>query len=140
MPASRSVVSVLVRALGDFSLHPQGRPCGRPPAALRPAAARRASPLLGASCGYDQHARSISPLSVALSHVRIRRRKSWILWHLAVRTNLRRSAIPSQAKERRLRSTLRSHKMISSWERAPGEGAAGLLKEGLDGGREPNPS
>jgi hypothetical protein len=33
MPAFRSVVSVLVRALGDFSLHPQGRPCGRPPAA-----------------------------------------------------------------------------------------------------------
>ena len=36
MPASRSVVSVLLRELGDFSLHPQGRPCGRPPAALRP--------------------------------------------------------------------------------------------------------
>jgi hypothetical protein len=36
MLASRSVVAVLVRALGDFSLHPQGRPCGRPPAALRP--------------------------------------------------------------------------------------------------------
>jgi len=33
MPASRSVVSVLLRELGDFSLHPQGRPCGRPPAA-----------------------------------------------------------------------------------------------------------
>jgi hypothetical protein len=33
MLASRSVVAVLVRALGDFSLHPQGRPCGRPPAA-----------------------------------------------------------------------------------------------------------
>ena len=32
----RPVVSVLLRALGDFSLHPQGRPCGRPPAALRP--------------------------------------------------------------------------------------------------------
>jgi hypothetical protein len=35
MPASRSVVSVLLRALGDFSLHPQGRPAGgrlrRPP-------------------------------------------------------------------------------------------------------------
>jgi hypothetical protein len=25
-----------VEELGDFSLHPQGRPCGRPPAALRP--------------------------------------------------------------------------------------------------------
>ena len=36
MPASRSVVSVLLRALADVSLHPQGRPCGRPPAALRP--------------------------------------------------------------------------------------------------------
>ena len=36
MPAPRSVLSVLLRALGDFSLHPQGRPCGRPPAALRP--------------------------------------------------------------------------------------------------------
>jgi hypothetical protein len=36
MPAFRSVVSVLSRGLGDFSLHPQGRPCGRPPAALRP--------------------------------------------------------------------------------------------------------
>jgi hypothetical protein len=33
MPAFRFVVSVLLRALGDFSLHPQGRPCGRPPAA-----------------------------------------------------------------------------------------------------------
>ena len=33
MPAFRSVVSVLVRELGDLSLHPQGRPCGRPPAA-----------------------------------------------------------------------------------------------------------
>jgi hypothetical protein len=33
MPASRSVVSMLLRELGDFSLHPQGRPCGRPPAA-----------------------------------------------------------------------------------------------------------
>jgi hypothetical protein len=33
MAASRSVVSVLLRELGDFSLHPQGRPCGRPPAA-----------------------------------------------------------------------------------------------------------
>jgi hypothetical protein len=43
MPAFRSVVSVLLRALGDFSLHPQGRPCGRPPAAavLAPAATRR---------------------------------------------------------------------------------------------------
>ena len=26
---SRSVVSVLLRELGDFSLHPQGWPCGR---------------------------------------------------------------------------------------------------------------
>jgi hypothetical protein len=43
MPASRSVVSVLLRGLGDFSLHPQGRPCGRPPAAavLAPATTRR---------------------------------------------------------------------------------------------------
>jgi hypothetical protein len=36
MVAFRSVVSVLLWALGDVSLHPQGRPCGRPPAALRP--------------------------------------------------------------------------------------------------------
>jgi hypothetical protein len=41
MPAFRSVVSVLVRALGDFSLPLQGRPAGdrlrRPSsAALRP--------------------------------------------------------------------------------------------------------
>ena len=28
MPASRSVVSVLLRELGDFSLHSQGRPAG----------------------------------------------------------------------------------------------------------------
>jgi hypothetical protein len=43
MPASRSVVSMQLRELGDFSLHPQGRPCGRPPAAavLAPAATRR---------------------------------------------------------------------------------------------------
>ena len=33
MPAFCFVVAVLVRALGDFSLHPQGRPCGRPTAA-----------------------------------------------------------------------------------------------------------
>ena len=35
MPASRTVVSVLLRELGDFSLHPQGRPAGglRPPSA-----------------------------------------------------------------------------------------------------------
>jgi hypothetical protein len=41
--AFRSVVSVLLRALGDFSLHPQGRPCGRPPpaAVLAPATTRR---------------------------------------------------------------------------------------------------
>jgi hypothetical protein len=26
-------VSVLLRGLGDFSIHPQGRPCGRPPPA-----------------------------------------------------------------------------------------------------------
>jgi hypothetical protein len=47
MLASRSVVSVLLRALGDFSLHPQGRPCGRPPAAAvpgrQPAPAARAA-------------------------------------------------------------------------------------------------
>ena len=35
MPASRSVVSVLLRELGDFSSHPQGRPCG-PATARRP--------------------------------------------------------------------------------------------------------
>jgi hypothetical protein len=35
MPTSRSVVSVLLRRLGDVSRHPQGRPCGRlPPAAV----------------------------------------------------------------------------------------------------------
>ena len=34
--AFRSVVSVLLSELGDVSLHPQGRPCGRLPAALRP--------------------------------------------------------------------------------------------------------
>jgi hypothetical protein len=35
MPASRAVVSVLLRALGDFVLYPQGRPAGalRPPSA-----------------------------------------------------------------------------------------------------------
>ena len=35
MPTFRSVVSVLLRDLGDFSLHPQGRPAGglRPPSA-----------------------------------------------------------------------------------------------------------
>jgi hypothetical protein len=33
MPASRYVVSVLLWKLGDLSPHPQGRPCGRPPAA-----------------------------------------------------------------------------------------------------------
>jgi hypothetical protein len=33
--AFRSVVSVLLRELGDFSLHPQGRAGGRPEAARR---------------------------------------------------------------------------------------------------------
>jgi hypothetical protein len=43
MPASPLRRVVLLRELGDFSLHPQGRPCGRPPAAavLAPAATRR---------------------------------------------------------------------------------------------------
>jgi hypothetical protein len=36
MLAFRTVVSMLLRELGDFSLHSQGRPYGRPPAALRP--------------------------------------------------------------------------------------------------------
>jgi hypothetical protein len=36
MPAFRSVMSLLLRALGDFSLRTQGRPCGRPAAALQP--------------------------------------------------------------------------------------------------------
>jgi ZIP family zinc transporter len=40
MLAFRSVVSVLLRALGDFSLHPQGRPAGgrlrRPSSAANP--------------------------------------------------------------------------------------------------------
>jgi hypothetical protein len=39
MLAFRSVVSVLLRELGDFSLHPQGRPCG--PAAPRPSPRHR---------------------------------------------------------------------------------------------------
>jgi hypothetical protein len=30
---SAPLVSMLLRELGDFSLHSQGRPCGRPPAA-----------------------------------------------------------------------------------------------------------
>ena len=43
MLAFRSVVSVLLRELGDVSLHPQGRPCGRPPkaAVLAPATTRQ---------------------------------------------------------------------------------------------------
>jgi hypothetical protein len=43
MLASRFVVSRLLRGLGDSSLHPQGRPCGRPPAAavLAPATTQR---------------------------------------------------------------------------------------------------
>jgi hypothetical protein len=43
MLASRSVVSRLLRGLGEVSLHPQGRPCGRPPAAavLAPATTQR---------------------------------------------------------------------------------------------------
>jgi hypothetical protein len=39
MPAFRSVVFVLLRALGDVSLHPQGRPCG-PAATRRPPGSR----------------------------------------------------------------------------------------------------
>jgi len=37
MLAFRAVVSVLVRFVWGLSLRTQGRPCGRPPAALRPA-------------------------------------------------------------------------------------------------------
>jgi hypothetical protein len=47
MPASRSVVSVLLRALGEVSLHPQGRPCGRPPPAAVLAPARRTRDTVG---------------------------------------------------------------------------------------------
>jgi hypothetical protein len=36
MPAVRSLVSVLLRSWETFLYSPQGRPCGRPPAALRP--------------------------------------------------------------------------------------------------------
>jgi hypothetical protein len=44
MPASRFVVSVLLRKLGETFLYtPQGRPCGRPSAALGPATTRRLS-------------------------------------------------------------------------------------------------
>jgi hypothetical protein len=43
MPASRSVLSVLLRELGDFSLHPQGRPAG--------GRLRRPSSAASAPCG-----------------------------------------------------------------------------------------
>jgi hypothetical protein len=39
MLAFRTVVSVLLRALGDVSLHPQGRPCGRQTHSRRAASA-----------------------------------------------------------------------------------------------------
>jgi hypothetical protein len=65
MPASRSVVSVLLRELGDFLYPSQGRPCGRPPAAavLAPATTRRspgeqphpASKLLESHQGVARH-------------------------------------------------------------------------------------
>jgi hypothetical protein len=56
MPTSRSVVSVQLRALGDFSLHPQGRPCGRPPAALRPGSDTRVTgmPASPSTSGRDE--------------------------------------------------------------------------------------
>ena len=57
MPVFRAVVSVLLRALGDVSLHPQGRPCGRPPAASAGSstttAGEPASPRPGCNAVYD---------------------------------------------------------------------------------------
>jgi hypothetical protein len=50
-----------------------------------------------------------------------------------------RSAIPCRAKERRLRSASRFHKMISSWERALGEGAAGVAQGGARWGLRTQP-
>jgi hypothetical protein len=45
MPAPRSVVSMQLRELGDFSPHPQGRPCG--PATTPRSPGNRPHPLLG---------------------------------------------------------------------------------------------
>jgi hypothetical protein len=36
MPASHSAMALLLRGWETFLYTPQGRPCGRPPAALRP--------------------------------------------------------------------------------------------------------
>jgi hypothetical protein len=65
----RSVVSVLLRALGDFSLHPQGRPCGRPPAAAVLGRQRhhldRASCLLSAKRSAESSGVATSQLEVS---------------------------------------------------------------------------
>jgi hypothetical protein len=62
MPTSRAVVSVLLRALGDVSLHPQGRPCGLPPAALGRQQTRRLAAKPRVQCRADS---ANSPLWVA---------------------------------------------------------------------------
>jgi len=58
----RSVVSVLVRALGDFSLHPQGRPAGglRPPSASSTRRAH-ARPTTGHSISRESCRTELSP-------------------------------------------------------------------------------
>jgi len=45
MPAFRAVVSVLLRVLGDVSLHPQAAPCGRICCCHRIPGGAQASPL-----------------------------------------------------------------------------------------------
>jgi hypothetical protein len=64
MPTSRAVVSVLLRALGDVSLHPQGRPCGLPPAALGRQQTRRLAAKPRVQCRADS---ANSPSWVALA-------------------------------------------------------------------------
>ena len=67
MPAFRSVVSVLLRELGDFSLHPQGRPCGRPlrgrprPPTQLPDRPHRQAPGRTASPAARAHVNQLAP-------------------------------------------------------------------------------
>jgi hypothetical protein len=59
-PAFRSAVSVLLRALGDFSLHPQGRPAG--------GRLRRPSSAGSTTAEYPQTARTVQLSACPAQH------------------------------------------------------------------------
>jgi lysophospholipase L1-like esterase len=98
-------VAVLLRGLGDVSLHPHGRPCGRPAAALRPGdSITRAYDVC---CSYGDHpGQSWSTCStsydgIASHYERIKQRNPAITghaWNDAV-SGSKMAAAPTQATQ-----------------------------------------